>query len=48
MQAFTSTNSFTSGTIPMPSEAVTIGGLNAKPAYEISAIHTISATRRIA
>ena len=28
----------------MPSEAVTIGGLNAKPAYEISAIHTISAS----
>lgn len=33
----------------MPSEAVAIGGLNAKPVYdEISAIHTISATRRIA
>jgi len=25
MQAFTSTSSFTSGAIPMPSEAVTIG-----------------------
>lgn len=48
MQAFTSVNSFTSGAIPMPSETVPIEGLNAKPAYEISAIHTISATRRIA
>ena len=44
MQAFTSTSSFTSGAIPMSSEAVTIGGFSAKLAYEISAIHTISAS----
>jgi len=48
MQAFTSTSSFASGAIPMPSEAVTIGGFSAKSAYEISAIHMISTTRRIA